>query len=429
MLARPFKYIIMPGERVLQKIETVGVYIDQDKLREVTFEYEMRRDELDDLISEKLPDSYGGMVNLNSPTQLAKLLFDDLGLPVIEKTKGGKDSTGKSTLLRLVDYHDLPRLILDRRKYEKAINGFLYPWVDYLKDDGRLHSTYNIARTATGRLSASDPNLQQVPRDANVRSLISCTPGRDFIEADYSQLELRVAAFVAKAESMKQVYMRGEDLHKKTAAQVAGCKMEDVTKDMRFHAKAVNFGYLYGMWWKSFKSYAFDSYGVVVTDEEAEHSRNIYFETYPELTGWHERQKNEVRTYKRVKTATGRIRHLPDIDSPDKDIRNGEERKAINTPVQSFGSDITMLAMIMIDQEIDKRYKGKACLIGQVHDAIMAEANKDVSREVAIMIKRIMENVPQVLRTYFGVVFDIPLVAEVELGSAWGVGEIVEIPT
>lgn len=181
------------------------------------------------------------------------------------------------------------------------------------------------------------------------------------------------------------------------------------------------------MWWKSFKAYAFDSYGVVVTDKEAEHMRNVYFQTYPELLPWHERQKQEVNSTKAVRTATGRIRHLPDIDSPDQDIRSAEERKAINTPVQSFGSDITMMAMIVIDQEIEKRYKGKARLIGQVHDAIMAEADKDVSMEVALMIKKVMESVPVLLRKYFNVYFDVPLVAEVELGSAWGVGKIVGI--
>lgn len=420
-----FKYIIMPGERVLQKIEDVGVYVDQARLKDVTETYEIERNRLDEEITDLLPKKWQGVINLNSSQQLGELLFDDLGLPVIAKTNKGVPSTGKSALLRLVDLHPLPRLILDRRKYEKALNGFLYPWVDFLKDDGRIHSTYNIAKTATGRLSAEEPNLQQVPRDANIRNLISCTPGRDFIEADYSQLELRVAGFVAHAQSIKDVYKRGEDLHRKTAAQIAGCRPEDVTKDMRFHAKACNFGFIYGMWWKSFKAYAFDSYGVVVTDKEAEHMRNVYFQTYPELLPWHERQRQEANTYKAVRTATGRIRHLPDIDSPDKDIRNAEERKAINTPVQSFGSDITMLAMIVIDQEIEKRYKGKACLIGQVHDAIMAEADKDVSMEVALMIKNVMENVPILLRKYFNVYFDVPLVAEVELGSAWGVGKIV----
>ncbi len=421
-----FKYIVMPGERVLQKIESVGVYVDQVKLKDVTDTYECERDRLDDEISDKLPTKWRGIINLNSTKQLAELLYSDLGLPIVAKTPKGDASTGKSALLRLVDYHELPRLILNRRKYEKALNGFLYPWVDFLKDDGRLHSTYNIAKTATGRLSAEEPNLQQVPRDKPVRGLISCTPGRDFIEADYSQLELRCAGFIANAKSIKDCYIRGEDLHRKTAANVAGVGISAVTEDMRFHAKAVNFGYLYGMWWKSFKAYAFDSYGVVVTDKEAEHSREVYFQTYPELLGWHERQRDEVRTYKSVRTPTGRIRHLPDIDSPDKDLRGSAERQAINTPVQSFGSDITMMAMIIIDQEIEKHFKGKACLVGQVHDAIMAEADKDVSMDVALMIKKVMEAVPVLLRKYFNVYFDVPLVAEVKLGSAWGIGKIVE---
>jgi DNA polymerase-1 len=417
----------MPGERVLQKIENKGVYIDQDILRNVTDEYECERDRLDDEISDKLPKKWQGIINLNSPKQLAELLYTDLGLPVLVTTATGEPSTGKPALLRLVDFNELPRLILDRRRYEKALNGFLLPWVDFLKDDGRLHSTYDIAKTATGRLCASEPNLQQVPRDPKVRNLISCTPGRDFIEADYSQLELRVAAFVAGAESMKNSYRAGIDLHTKTASQMARVDISKVTKDMRTKAKPVNFGYLYGMWWKSYKPYAFDNYGIVVTDKEAEESRNIYFQTYPELLPWHERQKQEAHQFKSVRTPTGRIRHLPDIDSPDKDIRNGEERKAINTPVQSFGSDITLMAMIVIDQEIERKYKGKACLVGQVHDAIMAEADKDISMEVALMIKRVMENVPVLLRKYFGVHFDVPLVAEVELGSAWGIGKIIGI--
>jgi len=180
------------------------------------------------------------------------------------------------------------------------------------------------------------------------------------------------------------------------------------------------------MWWKSFKAYAFDSYGIVVTDKEAELSRMVYFQTYPELLDWHERQKREVSQYKWVKSPTGRIRQLPDIDSPDKDLRGSAERQAINTPVQSFGSDITLMAMIVIDQYIEKDFKGKACLVGQVHDAIMAEADKDVSHDVALMIKRVMENVPILLRQYFKVNLDVPLIAEVELGSAWGIGEIVE---
>ena len=422
-----FKRIVMPGERILQGIEDIGVYINQERLEEVLAEYIVLRDAVDEKIEALLPKAWkGGKINLNSPKQLATLLFDDLRLPVIELTDTGARSTGKSTLLHLVDLHEMPRLILERRKYDKAIVGFLVPWKEYLKRDGRLHSTYNIAKTATGRLSAEDPNLQQVPRDENVRNLVAAPKGKVFIEADYSQIELRAAAFIANATSMKECYRRGEDLHRKTGARVANIDPKDLTKELRTKAKAVNFGFLYGMWWKSFKSYAFDSYGVVVTDREAEAARNTYFELYPELVKWHERQKDEAHRTKCVHTATGRIRHLPDIDSPDKDLRGKAERQAINTPVQSFASDITILAMILIDRNIKRLYKGRAYLVGQVHDAIMVEADEEVGRDVALMVKKCMESVPVVLEKYFGVKLDLPIVAEVEMGEAWGIGKIIE---
>ena len=426
-LMRVFTRIVIPGERILQGIESVGAYVDQTRLAEVEADYTKKREELDARIDAALPEKYrGGKINLGSPKQLSKLLYEDLGLSTEARTSTGDMSTGKHALLRLVDAHEIPKLLLERKKYDRVITGFFTPWKDFLKRDGRLHTTYKIAETSTGRLSAENPNLQQVPRDSNVRSLICAPPGKVFIEGDYSQLELRVAAYVAGAESMKECYRRGEDLHRKTAAQIAGITPEEVTKAQRTAAKAVNFGYIYGMWWRSFKEYAFDSYGVVVTDEEAKRSREVYFETYPELVPWHDYQKRYVREHKYVKTATGRRRYLLDVDSPDDELRGGAERKAINTPVQSLGSDITLLAMQLIDKNIKRLYPGKAFMVGQVHDAIMLEADEDVGREVALLTKRCMEGVPQILKKYFGIDFDVPIISEVELGSAWGVGEVVE---
>lgn len=418
-----FRYIVMPGEKVLQRIEHRGVYVDQDRLDKVQKAYEEKLVEIDNQINHYLPAKYKTTgINLNSSKQLAELLYDDLKLPCDDFTPKGARATGRSVLLKLVDKHPIPQLILKRRKHDKAIVGFLEPWREFLKRDGRLHSTYNIARTATGRLSADSPNLQQVPRDGNVRSLVCAPPGKVFIEADYSQIELRIAAFVANARSMKDAYTRGEDLHTKTAASIARVTQDKVTKQMRNAAKAVNFGFLYGMWWKSFKSYAFDSYGVVVTEKEAEHSRNAYFQTYPELAIWHKRQKEFVQKYKFVRTATGRIRHLPDIDSPDRILAGGAERQAINTVVQSFASDITMLAMILIDKNLHKLHGDKAYIVGQVHDSILVEADADVGEKVADLVKYCMENVPSVLENYFGIVLDLPIEADVSLGTGWGQG-------
>lgn len=239
---RVFKYIVMPGERVLQKIEDKGVYVDSIGMAKVTEEYKKTLANIELEIEDLLPAKWKGNINLGSPKQLGELLFKDLKLPVISKTATGASSTGKATLLRLVEYHKLPQLILARRKYAKALDGFLVPWVDYLAEDSRLHTTYDIAKTSTGRLAASDPNLQQVPRDKNVRNLICAPPGRAFIEADYSQIELRIAAFVAGSETMKNAYRQGKDLHTITASMVSGVPMGAVTKDQRQGAKAVNFG-------------------------------------------------------------------------------------------------------------------------------------------------------------------------------------------
>ena len=240
-LERVMNLIIMPGERVLQRIKAKGVYVNQTKLYEVLDDYTHKKAILEMDIRRLLPPGYEGM-NLNSTKQLADLFFNELKLPIIGTTASGAPTTGKSTLLRLKEYHPIPELLLQYKKLEKAINGFLTPWQEYLKRDGRLHTTYNIAKTATGRLSAEDPNLQQVPRDQNVRNLICAPPGKKFIEADYSQIELRVGAFVSGDNAMKDAYRHDVDIHSLTASRVMSVPLDKVTKAHRTSAKAVNFG-------------------------------------------------------------------------------------------------------------------------------------------------------------------------------------------
>ena len=419
-LKRVFVYIIMPGERVLQRIEERGAYVDTLKLAEVTETYTKAKDELDAEIRAMLPAEIKEM-NINSSAQLGELLFKHLKLPILSRTATNTPSTGKSTLLRLAQMSPLPEKILKYKKYEKALNGFLIPWAEYLKRDGRLHTTYKIAQTTTGRLSAENPNLQQVPKDKNVRGLISVPPGYKFIESDYSQIELRIASFIAGEDTMKDAYKHGGDIHTLTASQVARVPLEKVTKEQRTGAKAVNFGFLYGMGWKSFKDYAFDTYGAVFDDEQAKTARNAYFTTYPKLLSWHERQRREASAYGLIRTGTGRIRHLPNIYSPDNEIRGSAERQAINTPVQSLASDITLLAMILIDKQLQQRYGDEnACVIGQVHDAILVQAKDVISDEVATLVKQCMEYVPKILTKKFGLTLDVPIVAEVTVSDSWG---------
>ena len=421
-LSRVYRYIVMPAERVLQKVQLKGVYVDKKRLTGVLEDYTVEREEWHTKVREAVPKGFED-VNLNSPKQLQELLFKTLRLPVVKATPSGEPSTDKETLLKLADKHPVPKAIYEYRKYEKSVSSFLEPWLNqHLGEDSRLHTKYNVARTSTGRLSAEDPNLQQVPRDKIIRSLISVPDGYKLLEADYSQIELRCAAFIANDPTMREAYKNGEDIHAKTAAEINHCDIKDVTYEMRTGAKAVNFGYLYGMWWKAFKDYAFMTYGITVTDEEAQHSRNAYFRTYYGLERWHERQRREAKKFKYVKTPTGRIRLLPNVDSPDYDLRGGAERQAINTPVQSLASEMMLLAMILIDKHLTAKYKDTASIVGQIHDAILVEVKEEKVYEVGSIIKQIMERVPEVLKKYFEINFDIPIVADIQIGDGWGIG-------
>ena len=388
LTARVFKHIVMPGARVLERMEHRGVYIDLPRLRTVTADYANRLTDTEN----ELNAVVGRKINWNSPKQLADVLFKQLKLNPVDG-----ESTRKSVLLRLVSQHDTVKLVLRYRQLSKAMTSFLVPWEKMLQHElgmgrgPRLHTTYNIAKTATGRLSSEVPNLQQVPRLTEIRSLVSVPAGHKLINADFSQIELRVAAFIADAKSMKEIYLVGGDIHLETAKTVTGLPAEKITKEMRTAAKAINFGFLFGMWWKTFREYAFDNYGVEFTDAEAQTMRETYFCTYPELGAWHERQKKSVRMYKGVRSPIGRFRHLPNIDSPDKDLRGEAERQAINTPVQGMASDMMLLAMIEIDRRLEANYLDKAFIVGQVHDAILVETDENIAVEVAALIKGIME--------------------------------------
>lgn len=420
-----FNHIIMPAERALQRIEDYGAYVDYDRLMQVTKDYSHKLEDTQWDLNKHLPASVDWDVNWNSPQQVAEVLFKHLKLPVQGKTDTGQPQTGKSTLLHLVEYHPLPGLLLEVRKYSKALSGFLEPWKMYLDYEiahgrpPRLHTTYNIAKTNTGRLSAEDPNLQQVARDKAIRSLISAPPGYVVIEADYSQIELRIAAFIAQALSMLRIYASGGDVHLRTAMNISGKKAEDVTKEIRTRAKAVNFGFIYGMWWRTFKTYAFDSYGVTVSDKEAEAFRTAFFSLFPELVPWHDNSKQYARHHKCIKSPLGRVRYLPNIDSPDKELRGKAERQAINTPVQSMASDMLLLALIVVDRWLEGQ---DAHIIGEVHDAMLIECREDQAKHIGATVKYLMESVPTTLERIFDVHLNVPIIADVTIGKGWGAG-------
>jgi DNA polymerase-1 len=263
-------------------------------------------------------------------------------------------------------------------------------------------------------------NLQQVPRDEFVKGIFGAQPGWAFIECDYSQIELRLAAFHAREDTMLNLYRNGQDIHMTMAMRMTGKPMDRVTSEERKKAKAVNFGFLYGMGWSTFINTTWNSYGVVVTEAEAKAFRKAFFDEFPRLVEWHQRQRRLANKFGRVESPLGRVRHLPDIRSNDRSVKQTAERQAINSPIQSFASDMVVLALISLHREF--RAKGlKARSVGTVHDAVNFEAPIEELDYVLPRIKYHMENLP--LKEMFGINLDVPIIGDVCVGRRWGLKE------
>lgn len=261
--------------------------------------------------------------------------------------------------------------------------------------------------------------MQQVPRDPLVRGLFGAAPGWTFVEADYSQIELRIAAFLAREQHMLHLYSIGADIHLTTAARVTGLPESQVSKEVRKKVgKPVNFGFLYGMGWAKFISTAFSNYEAVFTEAEARAARTTYFQLYPGLLPWHNRQRRLVNQNGRVQSPIGRVRHLPDIYSPEQGVRAEAERQAINSPVQGFASDMAVLSMVAINQQLRDEGIAGRCL-GLVHDAINYEVRNDELGRALPIIKSTMEDM-SLVRKKFGVQIDVPIIADLQVGRHWG---------
>lgn len=401
-----YKELLLPAYKVYRKIEHKGIYLDKKGLEAVHQDYADKRDASLKMLKSKYD------INWNSTVQVQEVFFEKENLPVVKRTPKGKPSADAKALKRLASQgHKLPIKLLEYKKYQGAITKFTEPWQKYLDTtmDSRLHPTFKLTNVVTGRTSCSDPNLQQVPREKALRNLFTASKGKVFIEADYSQLELRIAAHYAQDPVMLEIYRNNGDIHSLTAESLAG---KDYTKDDRRRAKAVNFGFLYGMSAKGFVDYAYDNYGLVITLEEAERYRAKFFEAYPALLPWHKDMEALCEAMGGVSNLFGRFRALPDIYSQDYGERNAAIRRAINTPVQSTGSDLLLSAMIEIDKEFEY-----LSLVGSVHDSILIEAPEDKAEQAVADIKRVMES-PKML-DIFDIKLSVPLIADVEVG-AWG---------
>lgn len=464
---RVFDKIMMPCANLFIEVEYDGVFIDMDQFGEaeevLREQYETALAELKQWEPEYVLDAKGKQqpFNWGSPPQLAKLLFEDLGIKPLDKTAAGNPSTSESVIKRID--HPCTEALLRFRAAKQQLSFFIDGWKPFLHKQSRgyyLHPSFKLHGTVTGRLSCEHPNLQQVPRDPRIRSLISAEKGWTLIQYDLSQAELRIAAELARERNMIHAFVNGIDVHWMTALREiarggglvdlimgtaktlndgkklsysdaielllkaghdAAIQVNKEWKEYRKKAKAVNFGYLYGMWWKKFKIYARDNYGVIITDEEAEQSRVTFFDNYPDLPDWHKRQKKYARRHGYVKSLSGRKRRLPEAkhadDTPE---RRAAERQAINSPVQSFANEVNLMAALQLRKEYGRDVV-KIC--GTVHDSVLFRVRNDMVDEVYHRMLEIMRW-PE-LMDVFGIRMSVPIEADGEVGP-WGKGVTLE---
>lgn len=415
-----YNYLYLPTVRAFEKIEKGGVYVRQKKFNEV-----------DKILTKRIKQAEKPLLkikdmNWSSNDQVADYLFIDLGLPILKKTDSGKPSTDEATLKALAEYSEVPLKLLAYRKLLKQRNTYVESWKKFLVS-GRMHPSFKML-LVTGRTSCSDPNLQQVPGDPFIRSLIGAKKGRVFVEIDFSQAELRVATILSRDKTMMKIYKKHGDIHSNTYEIISGKKVSkdhNKKKVQRKTAKAVNFGFLYGMGARKFKSYALDSYDTEVTMDEAKVFRQRFMDTYDGLPRWHEEVKATAHAQGFVTSPLTRVRRLPDIFSKDRGKSAEAERQAINSPVQGMGSDLLLLGVAELLQTTPIRHKHLECdldkfhCMGTVHDAGLFEVDENYLEEFIPKAKAIFEN-PRAVKEVFNFHSPIPIVADVSIGDSWG---------
>ena len=407
-LEKLLKRLLMPASRALEVAELGGAYLDGERLPVVTAKAVAARNKA----HEEFEKAVGRPVNCNSPKQVAEALAG-ANVPLGMRTDSGALSTSAEALSFVMD-DPVVKKLFEFRDSEKDVQ-FLEAWRAARDVDGYIHPTFKIAGTVTGRLSSSDPNFQQVPKKAELRSLFCAPPGYVLIEADYSQGELRLAAEESGDSELCRVYAEGGDVHRTTAAEVLAKLAGDVSKDERDLGKPVNFGYIYGMGWRRMIDYARNEYGVTFTEEQSQAFRERFFNKYRDLPPWHERRQREAKRNKAVRSAFGRLRRLPDIDSPVAGVRAEAQRAAVNAGIQAWLSDLMLFSIVRLAQ-VDW-LRG----VGPVHDAGIWYAPQDRVDEAAALIQGVMQDVDTPGRIFGFQIRRVPMVADVKIGP-WGKG-------
>jgi DNA polymerase-1 len=396
--------IEQPLVPVLKAIEAYGVLVDAKQLAKQSQELGKKLVKLE-------KEAYklaGHDFNLGSPKQLQHILFEELGIPVIRKTPKGQPSTAEDVLQELAEEHDLPRVILENRSLSKLKSTYTDKLPQQISPrDGRIHTSYHQAVTATGRLSSSSPNLQNIPirteEGRRIRQAFIAPKGCSLIAADYSQIELRIMAHISGDKGLVKAFAEDRDIHRATAAEVFDTKLDEVTNDQRRSAKAINFGLIYGM----------SAFGLAkqlnIPRYEAQDYVDLYFERYPGVAEYMDKTREQAKQDGYVKTVFGRRLYLPEINARQAQRRQYAERSAINAPMQGTAADIIKRAMLTVDGWL-KAQDSAARVIMQVHDELVLEAPTDEAADIAAEVAKLMNDAAQLA---------VPLKVDTGIGLNW----------
>ena len=404
-LKKVFETIEMPLVPVLSRMERTGVYIDSMLLGAQSIELAQRLDEIEKLAYELADQEF----NLSSPKQLQAILFEKMGLPVIKKTPSGTPSTNEEVLQELALDYPLPKLLLEYRGLAKLKSTYTDKLPKMVNAaTGRVHTSYHQSGTVTGRLSSSEPNLQNIPvrnsEGRRIRQAFVAKPGYKILAVDYSQIELRIMAHLSGDQALLDAFREGKDIHAATAAEILGLAIDDVTTEQRRRAKAINFGLIYGM----------SAFGLAkqldMGRNEAQDYMNVYFERYPGVLEYMESTRNSAAEQGYVETLFGRRLYLPDIKARNGLRRKAAERAAINAPMQGTAADIIKFAMIAVDEWVQQQPQGLVSLLMQVHDELVFEVEASVLDSVTAKVRQLMEQAATLA---------VPLIAETGYGDNW----------
>ena len=412
-VAKVFSEIEAPLIPIVQEMKSVGIEIDKKYLDKLSKEYQKRLD----AIEKKIHNEAGEEFNINSPKQLSEVMFENMEISTtgLAKTSTGAISTRESELEKLADEHDIAAYVLEHRGVQKLLSTYINALAERVGDDGRLHADFIQSGTTTGRMSSKNPNLQNIPVRSEdgrkIRGAFVAKEGNQLVALDYSQIELRIAAWLSGDEKLINVFKEGRDIHAAVAADVFGVSEDAVSKNQRSKAKGINFGILYGMGVNALRK----NLGDDTSRSEAEEYLDQYFASYQGIADFMEEKKREVREQGFTTTYFGRRRYFPEIYSSRSWVQARAERMAINAPVQGTQADVIKRAMVAVDEYlVKKNLKKDVRLLLQVHDELIYEITEDKINTVSKKIKAIMERVLPTKETA-----GIRFVADVAVGERW----------